>query len=297
MRGLVLEGGGLRGLFTAGVMDAWMAAGVAFDAIVGVSAGAAFGCNYKSHQPGRALRYNVRFAHDPRYCSFSSWLRTGDLFGGEFCYHALPNELDPFDRAAYDADPTAFHVVATDCDTGAAAYHRCDVAGPETYEWMRASASMPFCSRPVAIAGRRYLDGGLADSVPLAYCQLLGHDRCVVVLTRPRGYRKKDSALSALCRPLLWRLPAIYRALRARAALYNAQLDLVAAEEAKGAALAICPPEDLPIGRLSHDPEAMRRAHAIGLRTGEQALPRLREFLARSGAASPHAASAAAPTS
>ena len=270
----------MRGLFTAGAMDAWMAAGVSFDAIVGVSAGAAFGCNYKSHQPGRALRYNARFARDPRYCSFSSWLRTGDLFGGEFCYHALPDELDPFDRAAYDADPTAFYVVATDCDTGAAAYHRCDVAGPETYEWMRASASMPLCSRPVAIDGRRYLDGGLADSVPLAYCRSLGHDRCVVVLTRPRGYRKQDSALSALCRPLLWRLPAIYRALRARAALYNAQLDFVAAEEAKGAALVVRPPADLPIGRISHDPEAMRRVHAIGLETGKEILPRLREFLA-----------------
>ena len=280
MRGLVLEGGAMRGLFTAGVMDAWMAAGVRFDGIVGVSAGAAFGCNYKSRQPGRALRYNARFARDPRYCSLSSWLRTGDLYGGEFCYHELPDALDPFDRAAYDADPAAFHLVATDCDTGAAVYHRCDVAGPEMYEWMRASASMPLCSRPVAIDGRRYLDGGLADSVPLAYFQSLGYDRCVVVLTRPRGYRKKDSPLAALCRPLLWRLPAIYRALRARAALYNAQLDFVAAEEAKGAALVVRPPADLPIGRVSHDPEAMRRVHAIGLKTGEEILPRLREFLA-----------------
>ncbi len=123
-RGLVLEGGGLRGLFTAGVLDVLMERGVKFDGIVGVSAGACFGCNYKSGQIGRVIRYNKRFARDPRYCSWKSLFTTGDLFGAKFCYRTLPMELDVFDAAAYEANPMEFHVVATDCATGKAVYRR-----------------------------------------------------------------------------------------------------------------------------------------------------------------------------
>ena len=124
-RGLVLEGGAMRGLFTAGVTDVMLERGVTYDGIVGVSAGAVFGCNYKSHQPGRVLRYNLRFCRDPRYCSVRSWAKTGDLYGADFCYRAIPDELDPFDRAAYAADPTDFWVVCTDADTGKPVYHNC----------------------------------------------------------------------------------------------------------------------------------------------------------------------------
>ena len=115
--GLVLEGGAMRGLFTAGVIDVWMTAGITFDGLVGVSAGACFGCNYKSRQPGRVIRYNKRLAKDPRYCSWRSLLKTGDLFNVDFCYREIPFELDPFDVAAYEANPMEFHLSVTDCAT------------------------------------------------------------------------------------------------------------------------------------------------------------------------------------
>ena len=167
MRGLVLEGGALRGLFTAGVLDVFMSNGIAFDGAIGVSAGACFGCNFKSGQIGRVIRYNRRFAKDPRYCSWSSLIRTGDLFNADFCYRELPMALDVFDAAAYAANPMAFYVVVTDCATGKPVYRRLDTADREAFEWIRASASMPLVSRPVRIGAGEYLDGGLSDGIPL----------------------------------------------------------------------------------------------------------------------------------
>ena len=152
--GLVLEGGAMRGLFTAGVIDVWMEAGVRFDGLVGVSAGACFGCNYKSRQPGRVIRYNTRFAKDPRYCSWWSLFRTGDIFNAEFCYHTLPEELDPFDAATFESDPMEFHLSVTDAKTGKPVYRKIDKVDADAFEWIRASASMPLVSRPVLRAER-----------------------------------------------------------------------------------------------------------------------------------------------
>ena len=278
-RGLVLEGGAMRGLFTAGVLDAWMDAGVVFDGAVGVSAGACFGCNYKSRQPGRVIRYNARLARDPRYGSWRSLLRTGDLFDADFCYRTIPFELDPFDRTAYEANPMAFHVVATDCETGEAVYRRLDRADEAAFRWIQASASMPVVSRPVEIDGRAYLDGGLSDGVPLAYFERLGYGRNVVVTTRPHGYRKFASWKVALTQLLLGRHPAVYRALASRPERYNATLDYVDRRVAEGAALLVCPEAPLPIARLCHDPETMRRVHELGRTAGRRALPRVAAFL------------------
>ena len=214
--GLVLEGGAMRGLFTAGVIDVWMTAGITFDGLVGVSAGACFGCNYKSRQPGRVIRYNKRLAKDPRYCSWRSLLKTGDLFNVDFCYREIPFELDPFDVAAYEANPMEFHLSVTDCATGKPVYRRLDRADAEAFRWIQASASMPLVSRPVEIDGREYLDGGLSDGIPLAYFERMGFDRNVVVTTRPHGYRKFPSWKVALTRVFLRRYPAVYRALATR---------------------------------------------------------------------------------
>ena len=189
-RGLVLEGGAMRGLFTAGVLDVLMESGIRFDGAIGVSAGACFGCNYKSGQIGRVIRYNKRFARDPRYCSFRSLLLTGDLFSADFCYRELPLELDAFDAAAFEANPMEFHVVATDCATGRPVYRRLDKADEIAFRWIQASASMPLVSRPVAIDGGEYQDGGLSDGIPLRYFESIGYERNLVVTTRPHGYRK-----------------------------------------------------------------------------------------------------------
>ena len=269
--GLVLEGGAMRGLFTAGVLDVLMERGVKFDGLVGVSAGACFGCNYKSGQIGRVIRYNKRFARDPRYCSWKSLLATGDLFGAEFCYRTLPLELDVFDAKAFEANPMEFHIVATDCRTGRPVYKRLDKADERALDWIRASASMPAVSRPVPIDGGLYLDGGLSDGIPLRYFESLGYARNVVITTRPRGYRKFSKRGMRFLKPLLHRHPAIYEALKTRHVWYNETLEYIDERVAAGKAILIAPDAPLEISRVCHDPDVMQRVYDTGRKAGEKA--------------------------
>ena len=279
MTGLVMEGGAMRGMFTAGVLDVFMAHGLTFDAAIGTSAGACFGCNIKSQQPGRAIRYNKRFCRDRRYCSLYSLLRTGDLYGADFCYHRIPEELDPFDTEAFRQSPMAFYVTATDVRTGQPVYHRCDTGDAADVQWMRASASMPIVSRPVRLDGRLLSDGGTADSIPLAYLERQGYARNVVILTQPLGYRKRVTAMTGAMRLALLRYPALGRALAARPAMYNAQLDYIAAQEKAGRCLVIRPPEPLNIHAPCHDANELERVYQLGRAEAERQLRQVCEFL------------------
>jgi predicted patatin/cPLA2 family phospholipase len=276
---LVLEGGGMRGLFTAGVLDALYAQGLRFGGIVGVSAGAAFGCNWKSHQPGRVLRYNLRFCRDRRYWGLGSLLRTGDLFNADFCYRRLPFELDPWDAATFEADPTRFWAVATDADSGEAVCREIVRADALACEWIRASSSMPLVSRPVPIEGRRYLDGGIADPIPLDRAFALGFDRVVLILTQPATYRKKPFRAPFLLKPFLKNLPAVVEALRVRPALYNRTLDRVADAERAGRVFVIRPSAPLPVGRVTRSPAALRSAYTLGRTAASLAIPSLLTWL------------------
>ena len=173
--GLVLEGGAMRGLFSAGVLDVMMENGIEFDAAMGVSAGAVFGCNFKSGQIGRSIRYNMRFCDDPRYCSLESLRKTGDLYGVQFCYDEIPNKLDPFDKEAYRSNPMPFYAVCTNVETGKAIHKRLDNGDAKDMEYFRASASMPVVSRIVEVDGYKLLDGGITDSIPLASMERRHH--------------------------------------------------------------------------------------------------------------------------
>ena len=277
--GLVLEGGGLRALFTAGVMDVMLEHGVRFDGIVGVSAGATFGCNYKSGQAGRALRYNLNFRNDPRYMGLWSLLTTGNLVAPHFSYHTLPTRLDVFDREAYRQDPAEFHVVGTDVLTGEPVYHRIDEMDGEGLEWLRASASMPIVSRPVPVGGRLLLDGGISDSIPLRYFQTLGFARCVVILTQPKGFLKQRTRLMPLFHLLVRRYPAIVQAMGRRHEMYNAQLAYLEQQERQGNILLLYPQDTLPIGRTEQRERKMRHVYAMGREAGQAALPHITAFL------------------
>lgn len=268
--GLVLEGGAMRGLFTAGVLDVFMERGISFDGLIGVSAGACFGCNFKSRQVGRVIRYNKRFAKDPRYCSWTSLFTTGDIFGAEFCYRELPKTLDVFDTDAFEENPMEFHLVATDAATGKPVYKKLDKADDATLDWIRASASMPLVSRPVEIDGAFYLDGGLSDGIPLGYFESIGFQRNVVITTRPRGYRKFPKKSIALTKPFLRRYPEIYRALKTRHIWYNDTLEYVDRRVAEGAAILIAPEKPLEISRICHDPETMQRVYDAGRTAAEK---------------------------
>jgi predicted patatin/cPLA2 family phospholipase len=277
-RGLVLEGGAMRGLWTAGITDVMMEHDIWPDGLVGVSAGAAFGCNYKSRQIGRAIRYNMRFAKDSRYSGIRSLLTTGDYFNAEFDYHIVPKQYEIYDDDAFNHTPMEFIVVCTDVETGEAVYKPLTEANYDTYEWIRASASMPLVSKVVSIQGRKLLDGGVADSIPLAYTESIGYDRNVVVLTQPLGYQKEHNRLMPLMRLALRRYPEMIKALDYRHIMYNKQLEYVAQAEREGRCLVIRPDAKIPIGHISHNPQQMQHVYQIGRAIGERYIERIKDF-------------------
>lgn len=277
--GLILEGGAMRGLFTAGVMDIFMENGIEFDGAIGVSAGAAFGCNYKSRQIGRVIRYNKQFAKDPRFCSLRSLIKTGDLFGAEFCYHTIPDTIDLFDTEAYINNPMEFYVVCTDVETGEAVYINSDEAGDDSLEFFRASASMPLVSKAVEIRGKKYLDGGIADSVPIQYFESIGYDRNVIILTQPKGFVKKPSSAVKLMKYALKEYPMVVKAMENRHNEYNETLEYIAKKEKAGEVLVIRPEAPLEIGRIEHNPEVMQRVYEQGRRVAEKHLEEVKNFI------------------
>ncbi len=279
--GLIMEGGAMRGMFTAGVMDVFMENGIEFDGAIGVSAGAAFGCNYKSRQIGRVIRYNKRFCKDARFCSFRSLIKTGDLFGAEFCYHTVPDTLDLFDTEAYLANPMDFYVVCTDVETGKAVYINSDEAGDDALEYFRASASMPLVSRVVEINGRGLLDGGIADSVPIQFFESIGYDRNVIILTQPMGYVKKPSAAAKIMKLALKKYPKVIETMENRHNEYNETLAYIEKKEKAGEILVIRPEAKLPIGRIEHNPDNLQKVYDLGRKAGEKYLNNVKAFIKR----------------
>lgn len=275
--GLVLEGGAMRGMYSAGVLDVFMEHGIHVDGIVGVSAGACFGCNLFSGQKGRVLRYNQRFAGDPRNMSIRSWLTTGDIVNKEFAYYVIPTKHDIFDEEAFEAYGGEYWVVVTNVETGEAEYMQMHNLLADI-EMMRASASMPFCSRMVPIGGKKYLDGGIADSIPVRACLEMGYDKVIVILTQPADY-VKGPMNPKLIRARYGKYPHLCRTLIDRHNRYNAQAADVAQLEREGRVFVIRPKEALNIKRLEKDPAELARVHGIGLADGEAAMEALKAYL------------------
>ena len=251
-KGLVLEGGGIRGIFSAGVMDVLMEEGIVFDGAIGVSAGAAFGCNYKSKQPRRAVRYNLKYAKDPRYSSVRSLLKTGDLFNAQFCYHDIPEKLYPFDWKTFRENPMKFYLVCTDVETGKPVYHLCDNDSEwQMLEWFRASGSMPLVSRVVEIGDQKLLDGGITDSIPLRFMESKGYERNVVILTRPADYVKEPASLMRVMNRVLHQYPETLKAIENRHNVYNETVAYIRQREAGKYAFVIRP-EAVNILRIDH---------------------------------------------
>lgn len=278
-KGLVLEGGAMRGMFTAGVMDVFMENKIEFDGVIGTSAGAAFGCNYKSGQIGRVIRYNMKYCADKRFCSISSLLKTGNIYNAEFAYHTLPTQLDVFDSKAFAENKTEFYVVATDLKTGEAVYRKCEKGEYDDLEWVRASASMPIVSKPVEIDGYTMLDGGITDSIPLKYFEQIGYDRNIVILTQPADYIKKKNPILPVARYFLRKYPKAYNAFSRRHETYNETTQYIKEKEARGEVLVIRPPHALEIKKTERDPNVLKSVYDIGRETGEKALERVKMFL------------------
>lgn len=277
--GLVLEGGAMRGMFTAGVLDVLMENDVKFDGIIGVSAGATFGCNYISGQIGRTIRYNKKYCKDKRYCSFRSLIRTGDLYGADFCYNKLPNELDPFDNDAFRENDTEFYIVCTDIETGKPVYKKYDVDDPDCLLWMRASASMPLASRIVEVGGRKLLDGGMSDSVPIREFQKMGYSKCVVVLTQPYDYVKKKNSTLPLISLVYKKYPELIKVMANRHNMYNKTTQYIKEQEKSGNILVIRPEKTLPVNHVEHNADNLEIAYQLGRQAGENNLDRIKSFI------------------
>ena len=278
--GIVLEGGGMRGMYTCGILDVLMENHIYVDGMVGVSAGIAFGCNYKSRQAGRALRYNVRFAKDRRYSGMMSLLKTGNYYNAHFAYNLVPRHYDIFDYNVFEDTAMECYAVCFDVKTGNGVYQRLDRVNDDFFEWIRASASMPVVAQPVEVGGRLLLDGGLADSIPLAFMMSKGYERNIVVLTREDGFRKTAEHGMWLIKPLLRKWPKVIEALKKRPAHYNMQLQQVREQERKGTAFVFRPLKPLNVSRTTHDAAEMNRVYQQGREEALQRLDELKRFLA-----------------
>lgn len=277
--GLVLEGGGMRGLFTAGVIDVLMEHDIHFPLAVGVSAGACFGVNIKSLQIGRALRYNLKMMGNPHYMGLRSYLRTGDYVNADYAYHVVPTQIDVFDAETYARQPMQFHVVCTDVDSGEPVYKNLEHIDYEGLEWVRASASLPMISNPVSLADRRLMDGGLSDSIPLKYIESQGCNRNVVILTQPLGYRKSPVKRPWLFKLLCHKYPKMAELLITRPARYNAQLEYVEEQARSGSVLLIAPTHKLDIGRVEQSREKLQACYDLGRQVCESQLSVIQSFL------------------
>lgn len=263
MTGLVLEGGGMRGVFTAGVLDFLLEQNIEFDKVAGVSAGACHACSYLSKQKGRAYRACADYIHRWEYMSFRSLIKTGNLFGEKFVYHEIPEKLIPIDNDEFLKSGADFRAVVTNCKTGKAEYLRVrDVI--KDVEMVRASSSLPLVSRMVEINGKLYLDGGIADSVPLKFVMDEGCEKNLVVLTRPRDYVKDVERFQFMIRRKYKKFPQMIETIKNRHTIYNEQMEFIRQQEAEGKAFVIAPRSPLDIGRTERDTAKLKAAYDIG---------------------------------
>ncbi len=279
--GLILEGGAMRGMFTAGVIDVLMENKINFDGIIGVSAGAAFGCNYKSEQKGRVLRYNTKYARDKRYCGLRVLLKEGNLYSTDFCYGEVPLKLDVFDFDTFGKNPCEFYVVCTDIETGKAVYHKYEGWDDHGFDWIRASASMPLVSQIVEIEGRKLLDGGVADSIPVKAFENMGFTKNIVILTQPKDYIKKKNPLIPLMKLKYRKYPKLTEAIHKRHVIYNEALEYIKEKEGRRELLVIRPTQALPLKKTEKDPKKLKAVYNLGRKEAEKSLEKIRSFLSQ----------------
>ena len=277
--GLLLEGGAMRGLYTVGALDVLMKNNINFDGIVGVSAGALFGINYKSKQPGRALRYNLKYAKEKNYMGWYSFLKTGDIMNKEFCFNKLVNELDPIDYETFKKSTEEFWAVVTNIETGKPEYIKVDdLKKNEQIEALRASGSMPFVSNPVEIDGKKYLDGGIADSIPIEKIMDMGFDKVVVILTRTMGYRKEKG--NQLLAKLKYRkYPNFIKTIENRYLMYNEELDKIESLENDNKIFVIRPSRKVNIKRIEKDSSKIQEMYDLGYEDMSEKLKELNRYL------------------
>lgn len=280
--GLVLEGGGMRGAFTTGVLDFFLDfldKEFSFHSCLGVSAGAIHACSFLSKQRRRGFETNTEYLEEEQYCSFKNLVKTGDLFDADFCYKTIPDELNPYDYKTFEENPTRFYAVVTNCRTGEAEYKQITDMHKGIY-YVRASGSLPLVSRTVWIQKQPYLDGGVADSIPVKKSEELGNEKNVVVLTRGRGYQKGPNKLMPMAYLRYQKeFPNLVRQMKNRHIRYNETLKYLYEQEKQGKVFILCPKEPVEIGRVEKDKEKLEKLYTQGYDTAREQYQELRAFL------------------
>ncbi len=275
--GLVLEGGAMRGMFTAGVLDVFMENNIKVTDIVGVSAGTLFGINYVSKQPKRSLRYNLRYINDNRYMSIKSLMRTGNLINKDFTYYKLPFQLDVFDNKTFKQSDVNFFATVTNIETGEAEFIKIEDAFKQM-ETLRATSALPFISEIIEINGKKYLDGGIANSIPVDFFENQNFDKIIVILTRPIDYRKKKST-GVQFKVAYSKYPKLIEKLENRYKDYNDTVERILELEKQGKVLVIRPDEEITIKRLEKDTDKLQHVYDLGIRNGKESIERVKKYL------------------
>ena len=275
--GLVLEGGAMRGIYTAGVLDIFNENKIKVDGVIGVSAGCVHGVNYISEQNGRSIRYTLKYRNDKRYMSVKSLLKTGNMVETDFCYHEIPEKLDPFDNDTYMKSGIDFYTVSSNVETGRAEYLKCkDVF--KQIDLIRASASMPFVSQIVETEGFKLLDGGICDSVPVKKFMEMGYDRIVVILTKQIGYIPKPNN-AFLSKKMYGKYPEFVDALITRHLRYVENLNYVNKLEEEGKIMVIRPSRTVNISRTEKNLARIWEMYELGRENAEERLEEVKEWL------------------
>ncbi|BCB04369.1 patatin-like phospholipase family protein [Bacillus sp. KH172YL63] len=267
--GLVLEGGGMRGIYTAGALEYFLEKGVEFPYVIGVSAGACNAASYLSKQHGRNKKVNVDFIRDPKYLSWRNYWKTGELFGMDYVFDEIPNKLVPYDYQAFHTNSTEFVVGVTDCETGQPVYYARSDYGEDLLTIIRASSSLPFVAPVVEFASRHLLDGGISDPIPVGKAEQDGYGKNVVILTRNRGYYKKPSKFSFLLNRKYPQFPELQKTMMNRYIKYNQTIDELEEKERNGDVIIIQPQTPLKVGRIERNPQKLDELYWQGYRDAE----------------------------
>lgn len=266
---LVLEGGGLRGVFTCGVLDYFMDNGIRFPFTIGVSAGACNGLSYMSGQRGRAKASNIDLMDKYHYVGFKYLFTQKCIMDFKLLFEEFPEKIIPYDYDAYFSNPDRFVMVTTNCITGKAEYFEEKTSSERVMDIVRASSSLPFVSPISYVDGIPMLDGGIADSIPVEYAMSQGYEKLVVVLTRNRGYRKKAGSMP-LAKAVYRKYPALQKALSERNAIYNRTMDLIERLEDEGRITVIRPLKPIDVSRMEKDTDKLRALYQEGYDIAEK---------------------------
>ena len=276
--GLLLEGGAMRCMYTEGVIDVFLENNIKIDGIVGVSAGALFGINYKSKQIGRGLRYSKKYAKNKDYMGLYSYLTTGNIMNEDFCFNRIVNELDPLDYETFKNSKVDFYAVVTNLETGKAEYIKIeDLRDKNSLEFLRVSDSMPFVSKPVVVNNKKYLDGGIADSIPIDKINNMGFDKIIVVLTRPKEYKKRKSN-QIFPKIYYKKYPKFVEAINNRYIKYNEELEKVERLEKEGRILVIRPSKLVKIKRIEKDANKLQEMYSLGQKDALNLLDKIKNY-------------------